>query len=173
MRVRRRRQSLSQPEEIDLVHHQNPNHQPQSFGDFAHGHCTAAVHQVNLLALLLLPLQEQGDLASTMLETRSHHTTCERLFICSQLAKLEKAQVVPPFHLLHLHHVATERNDKPTVCSYRRQWKPLSHGHWSCSSKPLTGRTGLQTEGRFSLLETLHEPQPDIQEYSTGQGLVS
>ena len=26
-----------------------PNHQPQSFGDFAHGHYTAVVHQVNLL----------------------------------------------------------------------------------------------------------------------------
>ena len=158
--------------EIDLIHHQI-NHKALETLPMATTPATPAVHQVNLLALLLLPLQEQGDLASTMLETRSHHTTCERLFICSQLAKLEKAQVVPPFHLLHLHHVATERNDKPTVCSYRRQWKPLSHGHWSCSSKPLTGRTGLQTEGRFSLLETLHEPQPDIQEYSTGQGLVS
>jgi len=55
--------------------------------------------------------------------------------------------------------VATGRNDdtKPTVYYYKRQqWKPLPHGLWSCSSKPLTGRTGLQTEGRFSLLEPQH-----------------
>jgi len=89
MRVRRRRQSLSQPEEIDLVHHQNPNHQPQSFGDFAHGHCTAAVHQVNLLALLLLPLQEQGDLTSTVLETRRYRTPHARR--PSFARKLEKS----------------------------------------------------------------------------------
>ena len=39
--------------------------QPQSFGDFGHGSQPTAVHQVNLRALLLLPIQEQGDLAST------------------------------------------------------------------------------------------------------------
>ena len=51
--------------------------------------------------------------------------------------------------------------------------EPLPHGLWSCSSKPLTGRTGLQTEGRFSLLELL-----EIQPYqrntpTTGQGLIA
>ena len=49
--------------------------------------------------------------------------------------------------------------------------EPLPHGLWSCSSKPLTGRTG-QAEGRFSYWKH-HEPQPVPQEYSTGQGLVS
>ena len=38
----------------------------------------------------------------------------------------------------------------------RTTMEPLPHGLWSCSSKPLTGRTGLQTEGRFSLLEPQH-----------------
>jgi len=57
---------------------------------------TPAVHQVNLLALLLLPLQEQGDLAST-LETKYHTTARDPSFA----RKLEEAQVVP-FHLLLL-----------------------------------------------------------------------
>ena len=42
--------------------------------------------------------------------------------------------------------------------------EPLPHGLWSCSSKPLTGRTG-QAEGRFSYWKH-HEPQPVPQEYS-------
>ena len=69
----------------------------------------------------------------------------------------EEAQVVPfAFHT-------------PTPCQPERNdiahsllqttMEPLPHGLWSCSSKSLTGRTGLQTEGRFSLLEPL-EIQP-------------
>ena len=51
--------------------------------------------------------------------------------------------------------------------------EPLPHGLLVLSSsKPLTGRTGLPTEGRFSLLELL-----EIQPYqrntpTTGQGLI-
>ena len=63
--------------------------------------------------------------------------------------KLEEAQVVP-FHQPH-HQRQTGRNNttKPTAYSYRRQWNPCHMDFWSCSSKPLTGRTG-QVEGRFS-----------------------
>ena len=170
MRVRRRRQSLSQPEKqpedrfdsSSIINHKALETLPMAL--------TPAGNQVNLPFSYYHYHRSKG---TTSLPRRRGGTTDARDTFRSLAKPNGKAQVVPPFHLLHLHHVATERNDKPTVCSYRRQWKPLSHGHWSCSSKPLTGRTGLQTEGRFSLLETLHEPQPDIQEYSTGQGLVS
>jgi len=90
--------------------------------------------QVNLLALLLLPIQEQGNLASTGDEVPY------RREIHRSLANSNQPKSTSRVFL----HVATERNDTPTVSYYkRRQWKPLPHGLLVLSSsKPLTGRTG-------------------------------
>jgi len=68
-----------------------------------------------------------------------------------------KAQVVP-FHILQLQLHPSSQPEGPTTSQQslfvlQTTMEPLLHGLWSCSSKPLTGRTGLQTEGRFSLLE--------------------
>jgi len=135
-----------------------PNHQPQSFGDFGHDYYSRPENQVNLLLLLL---QEQGDLAST-LETR-YHTACERQpsFAC----KLEKHKLclLSIYYTIYNYNyiVATGRtDDKPTV-SLRTDdnGTPATWTLILSSSKSLTGRTGLQTEGRFSLLEPL-EIQP-------------
>ena len=86
--------------------------------------------------------------------------------------KLEEAQVVP-FHLLpHLHRRnRKERRHYQAYSLLQTTMEPLPHGLWSCSSKPLTGRTG-QAEGRFSYWKH-HEPQPVPQEDSTGQGLIA
>ena len=68
----------------------------------------------------------------------------ERPIVRSQM---EEAQVVTPFHLLHhlLPHLHV--NPKGTTSSLQSLFvqttmEPLPHGLWSCSSKPLTGRTG-------------------------------
>ena len=61
--------------------------QPQSFGDFAHGHYTAVVHQVNLLTLLLPLPQEQGDLASTPTGDEEPYDMRETLFARSQTGR--------------------------------------------------------------------------------------
>ena len=86
---------------------------------------------------------------------------------------MEEAQVVP-FHVLLLqlqpHRRSLLWNDE-AYSLLQTTMEPLPHGLWSCSSKPLTGRTG-QAEGRFSYWKH-HEPQPVPQEYSTGQGLVA
>ena len=100
-----------------------------------------AVHQVNLLALLLpLPPQEQGDyLASTMLETRSHYTQDE---FANSLNWRSTTCAFPSPTTTTTPIVATERNDVAYSLLLQTTMEPLPHGLWSCSSKPLTGRTG-------------------------------
>ena len=98
----------------------------------------------------------------------------ERPIVRSQTGK---AQVVPLLSILlhpHLHHVAPERNDKPTVslCTDDNGTPAI----WTLilsSSKSSTGRTG-QVEGRFNYWNYMETSlQPGIQEYSTGQGLIA
>ena len=100
-----------------------------------------AEHQVNLLALLLpLPPQEQGDyLASTMLETRSHYTQDE---FANSLNWRSTTCAFPSPTTTTTPIVATERNDVAYSLLLQTTMEPLPHGLWSCSSKPLTGRTG-------------------------------
>ena len=72
--------------------------------------------------------------------------------------KLEEAQVVPPFHTT----TPTTTTSQPEGTTTLPSLQPIliddngTPATWILvlsSSKPLTGRTGLQTEGRFSLLE--------------------
>ena len=128
-----------------MIHHQNLN-QPQSFGDFAHGHYTAVVHQVNL------PFSYYHRSKGTSLPTGDEepYDMRETLFVRSP-DRMEEAQVVP-FHLLLHHHPHLHRRNRKERQAYsllQTTMEPLPHGHWSCSSKPLTGRTGC-AEGRFS-----------------------
>jgi len=113
---------------------------------------------------------DEGDLASTLLETRHHRTTCERPFVRS-LAN-PKAQVVSFAFHTHTPTCQPERNDV-AYSLLQTTMEPLPHGLLVLSSsKPLTGRTGLQTEGRFSLLELL-EIHPGYRNTpTTGQGLI-
>ena len=81
----------------------------------------------------------------------------ETLFVCSP-NRMEEAQVVPLLSTLtHLH---VNPKGRQAYSLLQTTMEPLPHGLWSCSSEPLTGRTGLQTEGRFSLLEPLEIQQP-------------
>ena len=94
---------------IDLIHHSN---QPQSFGDFAHGHYTAVVHQVNLLLLLLL---EQGDflLASTPTGDKEPYDMRETLR--SFTRKPESTNCV--FCLPHSHTYMSTRKERRSLQS--------------------------------------------------------
>jgi len=77
-----------------------------------------------------------------------------------------------PFHTTtQPHTVATERTDKPTVCCYRRQWNPCHMDFWSCSSKPLTGRTGHQLRDASAPGTTGDTAFTGLSP-TTGQGLV-
>jgi len=127
----------------DLVHQNSKSTQPQSSGDFAHGnYYTPARNQVNLLLLLL---QEQGDiiLAST-LETR--YTTARNTL--RSLANWRSTSCAFP----STNHIyMSTRKERQAYSLLQTTMEPLSHGLWSCSSKPLTDRTGhYRAEGRFS-----------------------
>ena len=125
MRVRRRRQSLSQPEsqpeEIDLIHHRNRS-STTKFGDFHHG-------TSRLLSRLETKLTFPSPTTTTTgARGPRFHRRRGTVHLCSiaNTFKLEEAQVVPPFHTSYYNYiVATERtDDKPTVYSYRQQWNP-------------------------------------------------
>ena len=150
-------EAISQPEtqpEIDLIHHQK-SIVPQSFGDFGHGCLSRPYTKLTCPSALLLPLpqEKQGDLASTGDEV-SYTARDHRSLVNWKKHKLCLLSILL-HHLLHIHNnVATERNDKPTVYSYRRQWNPchMDFGLVFQQAIDRQDRT-LQTEGRFSLLE--------------------
>jgi len=97
---------------------------------------------------------------SLPLPPETRYTTARRdSFVRSHLVNWKKHKLcllsILLHHLLHIHNnVATERNDKPTVYSYRRQWNPchMDFGLVFQQAIDRQDRT-LQTEGRFSLLE--------------------
>ena len=100
---------------IDLIHHHQNLNQPQSFGDFAHGHYTAVVHQVNL------PFSYYRSKGTTSLPRWRRGTTVhqgERL-VRSQAGRSTSCAFA--FHTPTT--TSTRKDDKPTVC-YRRQWNP-------------------------------------------------
>jgi len=97
-----------------------------------------------------------------VLETRSHRTTCERHFAHSQTGKSTSCASFP------YTYYNVYPKGRQAYSLLQTPMEPLPHGLWSCSSKPLTGRTG-QVEGRFSYWNH-HEPQPAPQEYSPGRG---
>ena len=113
-------------------------------------------------------------------ETRSH-TTRERLFVRSPNRKSTScAFYLFAFHLLHLHTPSQPKGTTtlPSLQSLFVQttMEPLPHGLWSCSSKPLTGRTGhYRAEGRFSSTGTTGGDTTASTGISptTGQGLVA
>ena len=110
-----------------------------------------AVHQVNLPFSYYY--RSKGTSLPHQLATGDEepYDMRETLFVRSP-DRMEEAQVVP-FHLLLHHHPHLHRRNRKERQAYsllQTTMEPLPHGLWSCPSKPLTGRTGLQTEGRFS-----------------------
>ena len=142
-----------------------PNHQPQSFGDFAHGHYTAVVHQVSLLLLLL---QEQGDflLASTPTGDEEPYDMRETL---RSLATWKKHKLC----LLSIHR--RNRKDRQAYSLLlQTTMEPLPHGLLVLSSsKPLTGRTGHQLRDASAPGTTGDTAFTGLSPTITGQGLVS
>ena len=129
-----------------------------------------AVHQVNLL---LLPLQEQGDINLASNRRRGAIRHARDTF--RSLAKSNgKAQVVPPFHHLQPHRRTLLWNDEAYSLLLQTTMDPLPHGLWSCSSKPLTGRTGHQLKDASTTGTTGDTTaSTGIVSPTTGQGLVS
>ena len=122
--------------------------QPQSFGDFDHGShpATAGRNQVNL------PFSYYRSKGTTSLPRWRRGTTVhqgERL-VRSQAGRSTSCA----FCLSILLHHVNPKGRRAYSPFNRTTMEPLPHGLLVLSSsKPLTGRTGLQTEGRFSLLE--------------------
>ena len=121
-------QPESQPETIK-IHRSSTT----KFGDFAHG--SSRLHsrpenQVNLL-LLLLP-QERGNYLASTMETRNRTPRETLRSIANSLnRKKHKLCLSISYYNTYNYIVATGRtDDKPTVCFYRRQWKPLPHGQF-------------------------------------------
>jgi len=164
-------QLVSQPEtqpEIDLVHHQSPN-------------------QLNHKALETLPMAPAGFTAGrkTKLTCPSPTTGARGLprfhdvgdeeplharRVCnSQTRSTGRSTSCASFpHLLLQKRLSERTTSLQSLFVQRTTMEPLPHGLWSCSSKPLTGRTGLQAEGRFSSTGTTGDtpftgtlPQPD------------
>ena len=102
-----------------------PNHQPQSFGDFAHGHYTAVVHQVNLPFSYDYHRSKGTSLPHQPEETRIRHTGDEfarqtewkkhKLCLCLSIPL--------QLHLLHRRN-RKERRQAYSLSLYRRQWNP-------------------------------------------------
>ena len=111
---------------------------------------TTAVHQVNLLLLLLL--QEQGDyLASTVLETRRPYDMREAL---RSLANWKSTSCAFSLSILLQLHPSSQpegtTNTKPTAYFYRRQWNPC-HMDFGLVFQQATDRQDrTSAEGRFS-----------------------
>ena len=96
----------SQPEEIDLIHHQMD--QPQSFGDFAHGHYTAVVHQVNL------PFSYYRSKGPSLPRRRRGTTDARDTSFTRQTGKSTSCAF--PFHTpYYFNSTSIRKDDKPTV----------------------------------------------------------
>jgi len=119
MRVRRRYRNLESQPEDRFGSSNSIDHQPQSFGDFAHGHYTAAVHQVNL-PFSYYHYRSKGTSLPHQLETRSH-TTCERLIVHSQTGRGSTSCV---FCFPYTYTMSTRKERHSPQSSYRRQWNP-------------------------------------------------
>jgi len=83
---------------------------------------------------------------------------------------MEEAQVVP-------FHTPIHRRNRKDRQAYslllQTTMEPLPHGLWSCSSKPLTGRTGHQLKDASTTGTTGDTTASTGISPTTGQGLVS
>jgi len=100
---------------------------------------TPAVHQVNLLPPPLLQPQERGDyLASTPTGDEEPYDMRETL---RSLASWKKHKLCLSMSYYYTNTKST-RKERQAYSLLQTTMEPLPHGLWSCSSKPLTGRTG-------------------------------
>ena len=79
-----------------------------------------AVHQVNLPFSYYH--RSKGTSLPHQLDTRSH-TTCERHSSFARQTEWKKHKLCLCFPHSHT-YMSTRKDDKPTVCLYRRQWNP-------------------------------------------------
>ena len=70
--------------------------------------------------------------------------------------KLEEAQVVPPFHISYYN--VYPKGQQAYSLLLQTTMEPLPHGLWSCSSKPLTGRTGHELRDASATGNTVETP---------------
>jgi len=147
-----------------MIHHQNLN-QPQSFGDFAHGHYTAVVHQVNL------PFSYYRSKGTTSLPRywRRGATVHDMRETLRSLATWKKHKLC----LLSIHR--RNRKDRQAYSLLlQTTMEPLPHGLLVLSSsKPLTGRTGHQLRDASAPGTTGDTAFTGLSPTITGQGLVS
>jgi len=145
--------------------------QPQSFGDFDHGYSRLqpAVHQVNLPFSYYRSKKGTSLLPPTGDEDSTHHKRDEIRSIASRQTQWKKHKLCLS---IHLHNVYPK--GRRAYSLLQTTMEPLSHGLWSCSSKPLTDRTGhYRAEGRFSSTGTTGvHPGYRNTPTTTGQGLI-
>ena len=155
---------MSQPEtqpEIDLIHHRNRS-STTKFGDFHHG-------TSRLLSRLETKLTFPSPTTTTTgARGPRFHTNRTRGFDIPETSSLAKPNGRSTSCAFAFHTPTTttsiRKDDKPTVCCYRRQWNPCHMDSWSCSSKPLTGRTGHKLKDASTTGTTGDTPW--IQDYS-------
>jgi len=153
-------QPETQPE-IDLIHHSN---QPQSFGDFGHGNYSRLETQVNL------PFSYYHRSKGTSLPRWRRGTTVHK---GERLARSQTGRSTSCASFPHSHTYMSTRKERRVAYSpfNRTTMEPLPHGLWSCSSKPLTGRTGHQLRDASAPGTTGDTAFTGLSP-TTGQGLV-
>jgi len=171
MRVRRRYRNLESQPEDQFGSSNSIDHQPQSFGDFAHG---TALHRPETKLTCPSPTTTTGARGPRFHAGDEVPYTARDPSFTRQTGRSTSCASFPYHYNYTYYNVYPKGRQAHSLSSYRgRQWNPCHMDFWSCSSKPLTGRTGLQTEGRFSLLEPLeiHPGHTGISP-TTGQGLI-
>jgi len=122
------------------------SNQPQSFGDFHHGTYSRLHRPENQVNLLLLLLQEQGDLASTPIGDEEPYDMQET----RSLANWKKHKLCLSIYYYNTTYKQLHRcNRKERWCSLQSiliddNGTPATWTMVLSSSKPLTGRTGHQ-----------------------------
>ena len=104
--------------------------QPQSFGDFDHGPETSHGRTPKLTC----PSPTTGARGLPRFHGIGDEEPPYTARDPSFARKLEEAQVVPPFHHLHLqpHRRTLLWNDKAYSLLLQTTMEPLPHGLWSC-----------------------------------------
>ena len=141
------------------------SNQPQSFGDFDHGPETSHGRTPKLTCPS--PTTTTGARGLPRFHgVGDEEPPYDMRETLRSLANWKKHKLCLSIHLLQ--RLPERTTSLQSLFVQRTTMEPLPHGLWSCSSKPLTGRTGLQAEGRFSSTGTTGDtpftgtlPQPD------------
>ena len=172
MRVRRRYRNLESQPEDQFGSSNSIDHQPQSFGDFAHG---TALHRPETKLTCPSPTTTTGARGPRFHAGDEEPYTARDPSFARKLEK-HKLCLCFPYYYTHIYTMSHPKGTTSLQSLFvKTTMEPLPHGLLVLSSsKPLTGRTGHKLKDASTTGTTLEiSLQPGIQEYSTGQGLVA